>query len=175
MEDLVTLQNIANVLDTPIFVRSVPVLQYMKSLSFMLSLARHEGVGGARNDNRPHRQHSRILAILLSSLGWQTSMPQEYQWKPYQFLRKFSEAIDNLELLTLNQIVGSAHRSLRSRSLWDSDSGPSDPNPDNQNVLVFQHYNHNPHTTWNDLPVAEVGQINLISRMSISESNEFII
>ena len=115
-----SLQNIANVLDTPIFVRSVPVLNYMKSLSFMLSLARHEGVGRARSENH-NRQHSRILATLLSSFGWQTSMTQEYHWKPYQFLRKYPNMMDSLHLLTLNQIVGSAHRSLRSRSLWQSD------------------------------------------------------
>ena len=150
-----SLQNIANVLDTPIFVRSVPVLNYMKSLSFMLSLARHEGVGRARSENH-NRQHSRILATLLSSFGWQTSMTQEYHWKPYQFLRKYPNMMDSLHLLTLNQIVGSAHRSLRSRSLWQSDSGPSDPCPDNQNVLILHHYTNNPQTTWNDLPVAEV-------------------
>ena len=156
-----SLQNIANVLDTPIFVRNVAVFNYMRSLSLMLSLARHEGVGNARQDTHHNRQHSRILATILSSFGWQTSMTQEYHWKPYQFLRKHPNILESLQLLTLNQIVGAAHRSLRSRSLWQSDIGLADPNPENQNVITFQHYTLNPQITWNDLPVAEVSRRNI--------------
>jgi hypothetical protein len=160
MGQQVTLQNIANVLDTPIFVRNVPVLDHINSLSFLLSLARHDGVGGSLRYANHNRQHSRILATLLSAFGWHTDMPKEHHWRPYTFLRYFPAEIKNIERLSLNQIVGAAHRSQRSRSLLLSSIGPSDPAPINPNVRFFQQRNSN---QAEKLPVVEVGRLSYLT------------
>ena len=154
MGEQVSLQNVANVLDTPIFVRNVPVLDHINSLSFLLSLARHDGVGGALRYANHNRQHSRILATLLSAFGWHTDMPKEHQWRPYNFLRSFPAEIKNIQRLSLNEIVGAAHRSLRSRSLLLSSIGPSDPVSTNPHVRFFEHRYSNQAAI---LPVVEVG------------------
>lgn len=137
--NLLSLERISNLLDTPIYIREVPIDSYLKMNGFLLSAACTRDQVNIGNNASYDEEKAKILASVCATMGWSTILPKAENWHPLEWLSRNPHVIEALPVLTLNELIGKENRLPRSMALQGSDNGPEsvlEP-PMNAQLLAF--------------------------------------